>query len=66
MHVNGDDRDFLAIVSIILCTTKLGKLSKLDSSGMDGLKQRVKELEELLNKHNVSTTFIARLSVNTP
>ena len=33
--------------------TGIGKLSKFDSSDMDGLKQRIKELEDLLNKHNV-------------
>ena len=33
--------------------TGIGKLSKLDSSDMDGLKQRIKELEDLLNEHNV-------------
>ena len=31
----------------------VGKFPKLESSDMDGLKQRVKELEDLLNKHNV-------------
>ena len=36
----------------------IGKLPKLESSDVDGLKQRVKELEDLLNKHNV-TNFIA-------
>ena len=35
--------------------TGIGKLSKLDSSDMDGLKQRIKELEDMLNKHNAST-----------
>jgi hypothetical protein len=34
--------------------TGIGKLPKLDSSDMDGLKQRIKELEDLLNKHNVN------------
>ena len=38
--------------------TGIGILSKLDSSDMDGLKQRIKELEDLLNKHNVSTFLL--------
>ena len=32
----------------------IGKLPKLESSDVDGLKQRVRELEDLLNKHNVN------------
>ena len=31
----------------------VGKFPKLENSDMDGLKQRIKELEDLLNKHNV-------------
>ena len=34
-------------------TGTIGKLPQLESPDMDGLKQRVKELEDLLNKHNV-------------
>ena len=34
-------------------TGTISRLPKLESSDMDGLKQRVKELEDLLNKHNV-------------
>ena len=32
----------------------IGKLSVPDISDADGLKRRIKELEDLLNKHNVS------------
>jgi hypothetical protein len=45
--------------------TGIGKLPKLDSFDMDGLKQRVKELEDLLNKHNVNDCIaIVRLFIN--
>ena len=44
--------------------TGIRKLPKLESSDMDGLKQRVKELEDLLNKHNV-TNFIAVIIIIT-
>ena len=32
----------------------IGRLEKQDTSDVDVLKQRVKELEDLLTKHNVS------------
>lgn len=44
-----------------LASQNIHKVSKQESSDVDGLKQRVKELEDLLNKHNVSTSYIAKL-----
>ena len=42
----------------------IGRLEKQDTSDVDVLKQRVKELEDLLTKHNVSALLlIARLSI---
>ena len=37
----------------------VGKFPKLENSDMDGLKQRIKELEDLLNKHNVKFFLLA-------
>lgn len=35
----------------------IGRLEKQDSSDVDVLKQKIKELEDLLNKHKASTIF---------
>ena len=52
-----DGTEILSSSDKTLVTQTVGKFSKQESSNVDGLEQRVKMLEDLLNKHNVSTFY---------
>ena len=46
-----------------LASHNIRNCSKQESSDVDELKQRVKELEDLLKKHNVSTFILAKVLI---